>query len=115
MAYSDAWFVVDENRRGTLKGFANGAAEVDGAGGFFEVAVIFRHSEVPVQQVVRVYFDKWTPVYAEGSERGTVLSGLTGQDGYNVRTSNRLLEVPFHVNGGQLNAERVNVLEEAAP
>ncbi len=115
MAYSDTWFVVDEKGRGTVRGFANGAADVAADGGHFELAVIFRQNTVPVQQTVRVYFDEWTSVYQGETSEGTVLEGLAGGRGYNVLRGGRVLEVPFHVNGGRLYAERVNVLEGRAP
>ena len=115
MAYSDTWFVIDERQRGTVRGFANGAAQVAADGGYFELAVISRQSGVPVEQTLRVYFDKYAPVYEDAASRGTVLEGLTTQRGYNVTGGGRVLEVPFHVNGGRLFAERVNVLEDSAP
>jgi hypothetical protein len=114
LAYSDTWFVVDSQQRGTVKGFPTGGVEAAGGGGYFELSVIARVSDVPVQQVVRVYFDQWTSVYVAGERNGTVLAGLTSE-GFNVVRSGRMLEVPFHVNGGRMNAERVNVLEAEAP
>lgn len=115
MAHTDTWFVVDEKMRGRVRGFANGAGEVAPDGGYFELAVISRRSTVPVQETVRVYFDKYTPVYVGGRSEGTVLDGLTGQKGFNVSGGGRVLEVPFHVNGGRLFAERVKVLEDSTP
>lgn len=114
MAYSDTWFVVDTQQRGTVKGFPAGGVMAASDGGFFEISVISRQNDVPVQQIVRVYYDQWTPVYVAGERRGTVLEGLTA-DGFNVVRGGRMLGVPFHINGGRLFAERVNVLEEPAP
>ncbi len=115
MAYSDTWFAVDPQQRGTVKGFANGAAKVAADGGYFELAVISRQNNVPVQQTVRIFFDKWTPLYVDGERAGTVLEGFTTQGGYDVKRGGRILAVPFHVNGGRLFAERVNVLADTAP
>ena len=115
MAYSDTWFTVDGQQRGTLKGFPSGGVSVASDGGYFELSVIFRQHDVPVQQSVRVYFDRWTSVYADGSRAGTVLAGITGEGGTDVTRAGRVLEVPFYVNGGRLFAERVTVLEQHSP
>ena len=115
MAYSDTWFVVDSQQRGTVKGFASGGAKVAPDGGYFELSVISRQNNVPVEQTVRVFFDRWTPVYIDGSRAGTVLEGLSAQKGYDVSRGGRILEVPFNVNGGRLFAERVDVSEDAEP
>ena len=115
MAYSDTWFTADGQQRGTLKGFPSGGVSVESDGGYCELSVIFRQYGVPVQQTVRVYFDRFTAVYSNGSRAGTVLGGLTTGGGVDVTRAGHMLQVPFYVNGGRLFAERVNVLEEPSP
>ncbi len=112
MAFEDTWFVIGEDLRGTVRGFANGAAQVVSDGGYFELSVIYRRDNVPIQETVRVYFDDQTPVYVDGKPDATVMDGLAGTDGLNVSAGGRVLEVPFHLNGGRLYAEQVNVLED---
>lgn len=115
MAYSDTWFVVDENQRGTVKGYASGGFTVSGNGGFFELSVIYRANNVPVEQSVRVYFDDSTQVYEGGQPVGTVLAGITGQGSYDITQGGKILEVPFHLNGGRMFAEKVVVTDQRQP
>ena len=115
MAYSDTWFVVDDQQRGTVKGYASGGLTVSPQGGFFELSVIHRVNDVPLQQSLRVYFDASTPVYEGGSRVGTVLAGITKQEGYDITQGGKILEVPFHINGGRMFAERVTVTDQRQP
>ena len=118
----DAWFTTSGSRHaGEIKGYGAGPAVFDAAGGYFELAVISRRENVPVQQRVRVYFDDKTPVYfvdresvaAQGDRLSTtVLNGIAKGEGYNVTRGQDVLEVPFYVNGGRLYATRVNVIQD---
>ena len=115
MAFSDEWFTVDEKQRGTVRGYASGGVALGNQGGYFELSVISRRYNVPVKQSVRVYFDQFTPVYEGGERVGTVQQSITGQIGTDITAGGKVLEVPFHVNGGRLTAERVTVTDEREP
>ena len=115
MEFSDTWFIVDEQQRGTIKGYASGGFSLTADGGFFDLSVIHRVNNVPVQESVRVYFDKSTPVYQGDAEVGTVLAGITGQGSYDITQGGKILEVPFHVNGGRMFADRVTVTDQRQP
>jgi len=98
-----------------VRGYASGGVALGRSGGYFELSVISRSYNIPVQHSVRVYFDEFTPVYEGGSRVGTVQQSITGQIGTDITSGGKILEVPFHVNGGRMRAERATVTDEREP
>ena len=112
---SNIWFIVDERQRGTARGYGTGGMTVTEKGGWFELGIIYRKDSLPMQEAVRVYFDESTPVYANKANVGTVLGGITDQQGYDVTQGGKILDVPFHINGGRMYADRVTVSDLSEP